>query len=44
LRRHPRQFGPARFDDETFLPLAQTLAGRSWREILSNSAIAASIG
>jgi (1->4)-alpha-D-glucan 1-alpha-D-glucosylmutase len=40
--RHPRQFGPRSFDDETFLPLAQTLAGRSWREILSNSAIAAS--
>jgi len=40
--RHPRQFGPRSFDDETFLPLAETLAGRSWREILSDSAVAAS--
>ena len=26
--RHPRQFGPGSFDDETFLPLPETLAGQ----------------
>jgi len=40
--RHPRWFGAGSFDEETFLPLAGTLAGRSWREILTGSAVAAS--
>jgi (1->4)-alpha-D-glucan 1-alpha-D-glucosylmutase len=40
--RHPRQFGPGSFDAETFLPLPETLTGRSWREILTDSTVAAS--
>jgi (1->4)-alpha-D-glucan 1-alpha-D-glucosylmutase len=40
--RHPRQFSTGSFDDDTVLPLPESLAGRPWREILTDSAVTAS--